>query len=79
VLAVPPVTPGNVTDMLGLPADTPVASPLALIVAIAVFEDAQVTWLLPTIAQSPKAVSPSVHVGIGVGLFTYLFSTPSVS
>ena len=47
VSTVLPVTPDNVADMLGLPADTPVASPLPLggvvIVATAAFDDAQAT------------------------------------
>jgi hypothetical protein len=50
VSVVLPVTPDNVADMVVLPADTPVASPLPLggfvIVATAVLDDAQVTWLV---------------------------------
>jgi hypothetical protein len=41
-----PVTPDDVEEIVVLPADTPLASPLALIVATVVFDEAQVTWLV---------------------------------
>jgi hypothetical protein len=46
VSVVLPVTPDDVADMVVLPADTPVASPLASIVATGMLDDAQVTWLV---------------------------------
>ena len=41
-----PVSPDNAAVMVALPADTPVANPLALIVATAVLDDVHVTWLV---------------------------------
>jgi hypothetical protein len=41
-----PVFPDNVADMVVVPADLPVASPLGGASATNVFDDAQVTWLV---------------------------------
>lgn len=46
VRVVPPVIPLKAAEMVLEPAATPVASPAMLIVATAVFEDDQVTWLV---------------------------------
>jgi hypothetical protein len=40
------VTPLSAADMTVAPAETPVASPLALIAATTVFEEVHATWLL---------------------------------
>ena len=57
--------------MVALPADTPVANPLALIVATAVLDDVQVTWLvifcvLPS-EYVPVAVNCCVAPAVMVG------------
>jgi hypothetical protein len=41
-----PITPDCCPVIVVLPADAPVARPLALMVATAVFEELQVTWLV---------------------------------
>ena len=46
VSVVLPVTPVSAADIVVVPADTPVANPLTLTVATAVFDEVHVTWLL---------------------------------
>ena len=46
VSSVLPLTPASVAEMLVLPRETAVASPLALMVATAVLDEDHVTWLV---------------------------------
>ena len=53
-----PFLPASVAEMVVVPAEAPVARPLALIVATAVLDEAQVTWLV-RFCVLPSNTSPS--------------------
>jgi hypothetical protein len=61
VSVVLPVVPPRAAAMLLLPALTPVASPPALIVAIAVFDELQVTWVVMFCAVLSEYVPVAVN------------------
>ena len=60
-----PVTPDSVAEMVVVPAETPVARPLVLIVATPVFDEVHVAWLLTFCVATINASGLATGVSTG--------------